>query len=211
MTKSRTPPPPVLGSKAECGKIKGSMTKRQVAARLRLPPRKGECGKTEIPMTKKKRGPDRRSPIPTRRTKMRQNRDPNDQREEILAKVMAHREVLACQGAVAETWRSCGGRKFGPYYRLAWLEDGRQRSIYLGASEELAQEVRRLLDEFQSHMRRQRTWRQQLAQVRKAFREHQRQWRRELRAHGLYARGLTVRGWRHWRPANSATGADPPD
>ncbi len=159
-------------------------------------------------MTKNERGANRPSPVPTWRIKMRQNRNPDDQNQETLARVMAHREVLACQGAVAETWRSYGGRKLGPYYRLAWLEDGRQRSIYLGASEELAQEVRRLLDEFQSRMGRQRTWRQQMAQVRKAFRAHQRQWRRELRAHGLYARGLTVRGWRHWRPACSATGPE---
>ena len=39
---------------------------------------------------------------------------------------------FACQGTVTTSWRTYRGRRLGPYYRLAWRENGRQRSIYLG-------------------------------------------------------------------------------
>ena len=39
---------------------------------------------------------------------------------------------FARQGPGAATWRTSRGRRLGPYYRLAWRDRGRQRSIYLG-------------------------------------------------------------------------------
>ena len=64
-----------------------------------------------------------------------------------------HRDQLSRQGTVVEAYRTYRGRKLGPYYRLAYRDrDGRQRSIYLGASAELAEQVRRLLVECQAEL-----------------------------------------------------------
>lgn len=89
--------------------------------------------------------------------------------ERIWSQVLALPPLLARQGAVVASWRVWQGRRLGPYFRLAYREAGRQRSIYLGRSEELAGRVRRLLEQLRDPPQQRRQCRQLIAAVRRAF------------------------------------------
>jgi len=111
--------------------------------------------------------------------------------------IETHREQLSRQGSVVETYRNYCGRKLGPYYRLAYRDrNGRQRSIYLGASVELAEQVRRLLEEYQAGLREQR----ERCRVRKILcaelKKAKALWADELAKCGLRLQGYEIRGWR---------------
>jgi hypothetical protein len=49
-----------------------------------------------------------------------------------LAILAARPDLFSRHGAIVATWRRRGARTYGPYYRLAYREAGRQKSIYLG-------------------------------------------------------------------------------
>lgn len=100
------------------------------------------------------------------------------------------------QGAVIETWRYHRGVRLGPYYRLAFRGEGRQRSIYLGTDPELADEVRRWLKAQQANRREELQRRRWLKSLRSRLRKCKEEWARELRKVGLYLKGSEVRGWR---------------
>jgi len=139
---------------------------------------------------------------------MRQNRKAVDQNAAeqfaaISTRIVARREVLARAGSVVATWRTYRGRRLGPYYRLSYREDGRQRSIYLGRSSQLAEHVRGLLTDCQRPARQAHELRRTRAVLMKDLRRQKAAWDQELQAAGLYARGYVVRGWRHWRGAPS--------
>jgi len=68
---------------------------------------------------------------------------------DLRAYLLAHPQVFANQGTVVEEWCKRGDRSFGPYFRLKFRITGRQNSIYLGRSPQLADQVRRLLIELQ--------------------------------------------------------------
>jgi hypothetical protein len=82
--------------------------------------------------------------------------------DDLHAYLLAHRRELASQGTVVEEWRKRGGRSFGPYFRLKFRRAGRQSSLYLGRSPELAEKVRRLLTDIQyprhSRLVKKRLW-----------------------------------------------------
>jgi hypothetical protein len=106
------------------------------------------------------------------------------------------RETIERQGTVVSTWRIHQGRKLGPYYRLAWREDGRQRSVYLGRSEELAQAVEQRLDELQRPLRRERQLKDQIRRAWAALRAYKLVWASQLAVYGLYLHGWEARGLR---------------
>jgi len=114
---------------------------------------------------------------------------------EISRQILARRELFARCGTVAECWRRYNGNRLGPYYRLDYRDDGRQRSIYLGKCPELAQRVRALLNEIQEPGRRRRQARRTRRQLLSELRAQKARWYQALRARGLYARGYAVRGW----------------
>ena len=60
------------------------------------------------------------------------SRDQQQRVDQVCELVRAQLGVFSRQGAIVATWREHQGRKLGPYYRLAWREEGRQRSRYLG-------------------------------------------------------------------------------
>lgn len=95
-----------------------------------------------------------------------------------------------------ETWRSSGGRTFGPYYRLVYRKEGRRRSIYLGRSAALAEEVRALLATLQTTLNEEREWRQMRRAVKKALRAQKAAWGAELAKYGFELKGYEVRRWR---------------
>ena len=137
-----------------------------------------------------------------RRTSVLENREFVDQKAEAKIRevkrwIEAHRDQLSRQGAVVETFRNYRGRRLGPYYRLAYRDrDGRQRSLYLGASAELAEQVRGLLEEYQASLRVQRERRRVLEIFRAELKKAKALWGDELAKRGLRLQGYEVRGWR---------------
>ena len=111
--------------------------------------------------------------------------------------IATHRDELSCQGAVVATYRSYRGRKLGPYFRLTYRGgDGRQRSLYLGASAELAHHVRQLLQECQADLRERRERHRLRQLLRRELKKTKALWRDELSKLGLRLQGYEVRGWR---------------
>jgi len=107
-----------------------------------------------------------------------------------------HGEALARQGAVVATYRQRGGRRYGPYYRLTYRIDGRQRAVYLGTDADLVRHVRERLTQLH-HVRREQV---QIAPLRRALRQQakvaRQQLDRELQVIGLFRKGHDIRGWR---------------
>jgi hypothetical protein len=100
---------------------------------------------------------------------------------------------FARQGAVVATWRTYRGRRLGPYYRLAYREGTRQRSIYLGRQGPLVDQVRNLLGVLQAKHRFR-------CQARRRRAEFRRKVLRPLKeylegAFLLYGNGLYFKGW----------------
>ncbi len=77
----------------------------------------------------------------------------NTPRHKALILLADHPDRFARQGAVVASWRTYRGRRLGPYYRLAWRENRRQRSIYLGPGGPLVDEARRRLHQAQTARR----------------------------------------------------------
>jgi hypothetical protein len=117
--------------------------------------------------------------------------------DRVRQEVQQRQAIMARQGTVVAGWRTRQGRKVGPYYRLAWREDGRQKSLYLGCSTELAQAVRQMLAELQRPLRLDRAFLAARKQGWAALRAHKVVLARELARYGLYLHGWEVRGWRN--------------
>jgi len=110
--------------------------------------------------------------------------------------IQANPLTFARRGSVVASYRIKNGRHHGPYYRLAYTENGRQRSLYLGRSETLAQQARDLIDQLQQprNDRREEARAERLRQAN--ILRAKRHWQQTLRAYGLYTRGWVVRGFR---------------
>jgi hypothetical protein len=91
-------------------------------------------------------------------------------------------------GSVVSEWRCRNGRRFGPYYRLKYREGKIQRSIYLGPSDDLAEKVRRLLQNLQFH----RTCRRLSKKIRASLRIEKIRLQNILRANGYYLKGSEI-------------------
>ena len=110
--------------------------------------------------------------------------------------VRRNAQLFARVGSVVATYRTRGNDRFGPYYRLIYRQDQRQRSRYLGRSEELAKQVRELLRQLQKP-RDDRLAIQRSHRLRKAtLLRLKREWQQVIRAYGLQPHGWTVRGLR---------------
>ncbi len=108
--------------------------------------------------------------------------------ELIKTQILALSTLFAQQGTVVATWRKYGKSRLGPYFRLTYREGGVQRSIYLGRSEELAQEVGRLLAGLQFH----RTCRRLRTRLRSSLRLEKTRLRENLHAHGYRMKGFEI-------------------
>jgi hypothetical protein len=142
--------------------------------------------------------------------------------ERALAIIAARPEVFRRQGAVVASWRRRGDKVYGPYYRLSWREDGRQRSVYLGREVELpengshpekgphpnplpkgpkgegttVEDIRRALAGLQRPLRERRAADRLRRMVVKSLRIQKIRLNFQLRPLGLRLRGFEVRGWR---------------
>ncbi|MCH7525795.1 MAG: hypothetical protein IID39_00015 [Planctomycetes bacterium] len=123
--------------------------------------------------------------------------EPVDQKlDEIQRLVESRPDVFQYQGSVVESWREYEGKRLGPYFRLAYRDGNRQRSVYLGRSVQLADAVRKLLEEnHQGNVRRRELKRLQRS-AKAQLREARCRWEQDLRKIGLYLHGCEVRGWR---------------
>ena len=110
--------------------------------------------------------------------------------------ISARPDVFARQGSVAATWRCRDGKRFGPYYRLAYRDDGRQCSVYLGRAGAVVERVRQMLHNLQKPLRQWRMYRRIDRQARAALRANNARVTALLRPLGLRLRGFEVRGWR---------------
>jgi hypothetical protein len=107
----------------------------------------------------------------------------------IRAQILARRAIFARQGSVVATWRTRGCRRCGPYYRVAYREAGRQKSLYLGPSAPLADQVRGLLAELQQPLRYGRLLDRLAAQARASLRQANAELNRVLGSIGYYLKG----------------------
>jgi hypothetical protein len=126
-----------------------------------------------------------------------ENRQVDDQFDHPALKLIAARPDLFCRrGNVAATYRRRNGKTFGPYYRLSYREDGRQRSIYLGRSGPLVEQVRRALAAHQRPITQHRLCERLMRQMRASLQVEKLRVRTLLRPFGLRLKGSEVRGWR---------------
>jgi hypothetical protein len=105
-------------------------------------------------------------------------------------------DLFQRQGAVVATWRREGERKRGPYYQLAYREDGRQHWGYLGVAGLVVDAVREVLDRLQRVLRQHRVLKRFEQQAMASLRVCKAQLNAQLQAVGLQLKGFKVRGWR---------------
>lgn len=120
-------------------------------------------------------------------------------REVLLARTREAAPAIAVAGSIVKSWRTYQGRLLGPFYRLAYRESGRQKSIYIGKDAELVSAARLLLDELQATERIRRTMERQRSAVRASPRVAKAAWAQELQKDGLRLKGFEIRGWRQRR------------
>ena len=126
-----------------------------------------------------------------------EKRDPVTQKpHRALDLIGSHPAVFARQGSVVATWRSYGGRRLGPYYRLVYREEGRQRTVYLGRAGELVDRVRAALAKLQRPIRERRRLARIGGQIRVSLRREKARLGMILRRWGLYLKGFELRGGR---------------
>ena len=124
-----------------------------------------------------------------------ENGDSVDQKAERALGLIAERpELFVRQGAVVATYRWYKGRRLGPYWRLAYREAGRQRSIYLGRMGEGVERVRQALARRRDARRWRRTYRRLCRRVKASLRAHLARFDQQLRALGLRRKGIQLYG-----------------
>ena len=107
--------------------------------------------------------------------------------------ILANPRLFATQGSVVPTWRVRAGKRFGPYYRLAYRRGGRQRSIYLGPRP-VADRLRQFLDQLQRPHRRRQLYKRLQTQVRASLRQAKKHLAQQLAALGVTLKGYEFRG-----------------
>jgi hypothetical protein len=113
-----------------------------------------------------------------------------------LALLAARPEQFARQGSVVASWRRRGTRTYGPYYRLIYREEGRQRSIYLGRAGGLVEAICGRLLALQAPLRAHRAAERTRRHAAALVRASKAQLNLCLRPWGLRLQGFEVRGWR---------------
>jgi hypothetical protein len=108
------------------------------------------------------------------------------------AYILAHPAFFSQQGFIAENYRTRNHRRFGPYYRLTFRHNDRQKSLYLGTSTAGAEEIRRLLADLQRTVQRRHNSRLLRIQIKRSLRRQKEILRKELAARGYYLKGFQI-------------------
>ena len=116
-------------------------------------------------------------------------------RKRVLEFIQAHMEQLAQQGTVVASFRRRANQVKGPYYRLAFREGQRQRSMYLVNDEALVAEVRAALRRIQASQHERRAFERRKKAIRKVLAQCRAELRRELERRGLRLQGYELRRW----------------
>ena len=111
----------------------------------------------------------------------------------VVQLVESRPDIFSLQGSVVEGWRQYRGRRLGPYFRLVYREERRQKSIYLGRSVTLADRVRQYLQAIQITHRDKKSYARIRQQIRRSLREQKAKWEKDLAGLGLWAKGFEVR------------------
>lgn len=119
--------------------------------------------------------------------------------EQVRNEIRTHGMWLAAQGTLVASWKTHQGKRLGPYYRLAYRVDGKQKSIYLGSSEWLVAQVRELLASLQGVLREHRTMERLKLEARQTLLEN----KRNLAGLLHEALDATLKGWEFRRAASS--------
>ena len=123
------------------------------------------------------------------------NKSPEATRlERVRLYIKLHLRQFITQGSVIAGWQESGGRRYGPYYRLVHRQDGRQQTLYLGKSQWLADEVRKLLAIVRKPLRDARAYKRLQASARAGLRKAKAELRRQLARFGLRLKGFEIRG-----------------
>jgi hypothetical protein len=122
--------------------------------------------------------------------------DASQQCHKAVALIESRPDLFARQGSVSATWRHRNGKTFGPYYRLSYRDDGRQRAIYLGREGSLVESVRQMLHKLQEPWRLKRVFDCLEHKARAELRANNAHLAALLRPYGLRLKGYEVRGWR---------------
>ena len=113
-----------------------------------------------------------------------------------LTFIQNNAQVFARVGSVVASYRTRGTTRYGPYYRVAYRTDGKQRSIYLGRCKELANRARTFLAQLQQPRNYRRMCRKANRERHATLQRVIRGWQQTIRAYGLDLRGCEIRGWR---------------
>lgn len=112
-------------------------------------------------------------------------------------------EALQHQGFVAEEFRDRAGRRWGPYYKLRWRQDGRQRVRYLGNDTRRVHEIRVALQHWQQVTRLTREVEELFRQSRKALKSL-----KDALSPQVSAAGKRWHGYQTRRPCKSSSEAN---
>jgi hypothetical protein len=66
---------------------------------------------------------------------------------DLRSQILGRKELITRDASVVASWKTYRGKRFGPYYRVAYRENGVLRSIYIGRDEQLAKMASALIDE----------------------------------------------------------------
>jgi hypothetical protein len=119
-----------------------------------------------------------------------------DQLHPALRLLAARPEVFARQGHIAASLRTRNGKTFGPYYRLAYRDGDRQRSIYLGRDGELVEQVSQKLETLQRPRKQYLALQGFQRKIRQSLRVEKNRLSSLLRPYGLRLKGSELRGLR---------------
>jgi len=106
----------------------------------------------------------------------------------IQAFILDNHRLFSTTGVVVAGWRYYRNNRLGPFFRLAYRQNNRQSSLYLGRSRELAEKVRCLLADLQFH----RTCRRLRVKLRASLRLQKTRLQENLHAHGYRMKGFEI-------------------
>ena len=121
--------------------------------------------------------------------------EPLDRFDRAQTFILANPSLFAAQGSVVATWRVRAGKRFGPYFRLAYRRNGRQQSIYLGPSH-LAGRLRKFLAQIRRPHHRHQLYKRLQNQVRASLRTAKKQLAQQLATLSVTLKGYEFRGAR---------------
>ena len=107
--------------------------------------------------------------------------------------VCAHRDLFVRQGSVAATTRTYRGHCLGPFYSLRFRAEGKQKAVYLGRSQILAERVENLLNDLRKGAQEQRMLERLKRQARAHLRQCKAAWQQDLAPLGLRLKGFEIR------------------